>query len=74
VAHAIAGQTVQVKIKGLAGDSLLYAVAEPDQAKAVAIVREGIGAAHDDLVEAIGSIPAENIAALGLSLGEFERL
>ena len=50
MAASIAGQTVQVKIKGLAGDALLYAVAEPDPGKAATIVREGIGAAPDDLV------------------------
>jgi hypothetical protein len=74
MADSIGGQTVRAKIKGLAGGPLLYAVAEPDPTKAVTIVREGIGAAPDDLVETIGPIPAENIATLGLSPGEFERL
>jgi hypothetical protein len=74
MAESIAGQTVRVKIKGAAGDPPLYAVAEPDPVKAVTIVRDGIGAAPDDLVEAIGTIPPKNIAALGLSPGEFERL
>ena len=70
----IAGQTVRVKLKGLAGDPLLYAVAEPDPTKAVAIVRAGIGTNPDDLVEAIGPIPAKNIELLDLSPGEFERI
>ena len=77
MADSIEGQTIRVTSKDPDGGEPVvsfYAVAEPDPIKASAIVRDIIEATADDLIEAIGSIPAEEITALGLSPGEFERL
>ena len=77
MADSIEGQTIRVTSKDPDGGEPIvsyYAVAEPDPIKASAIVKDTMEATADDLIEAIGSIPAEEIAALGLSPGEFERL
>jgi hypothetical protein len=77
VAGSIEGQTVRVTSKGShAGQPTLsfYAVAEPDPTKAEAIVRDEIGAAPDDLIEAIKPLSDAEVAALGLNPGQFERL
>jgi len=77
MADTIEGQTVRVTSKGSDGGEpavSFYAVAEPDPGEAVALVRDEIGATPDDLVEVVGPLTAEKIAALRLSPGRFERL
>jgi hypothetical protein len=77
MADAIEGQTVRVTTKGSEGGEpavSYYAVAEPDPGEAVALVRDEIGAAPDDLVEVVAPLTAEKIAALRLGPGQFERL
>jgi hypothetical protein len=48
----------------------LYSVAEPDPRKA-AIIGRAIGMTPDVLVEAVGSLSAAEIKALGLKRGQF---
>jgi len=77
MAETIEGQTVRVTTRG-SDDSEptvgYYAVAESDPAEAIALVRDSIGVGPNDLVEAIGPLSAEKIAALRLAPGQFERL
>ena len=48
-----------------------YSVAEPDPRKAETIIRGAIGTTPDVLVEAVGSLSAAEIMALGLKPGQF---
>ena len=77
MANSIEGQTIRITTKRSdGGEPILsfYAVAEPDPLKAEAIVRDTIGAAPDDLIEAVGSLSGEEVGALGLNPGQFQRL
>ncbi len=48
-----------------------YSVAEPDPRKAETIIGRAIGMTPDVLVEAVGSLSAAEIRALGLKPGQF---
>jgi hypothetical protein len=48
-----------------------YSVAEPDPRKAETIIGRAIGMTPDVLVEAVGSLSAAEIKALGLKPGQF---
>jgi hypothetical protein len=69
----IEGQTVRVTTKRFGGSPLreFYSVAEPDPRKAEAIIGRAIGMTPDVLVEAVGSLSAAEIKALGLKPGQF---
>jgi hypothetical protein len=77
---SIEGQTIRVTTKTLSDGELaqpmavFYAIAEPDLIKAEAIIREAVGAASNELVEAVGTLTAAQIIALGLKPGGFGRL
>ena len=49
----------------------LYSVAEPDPRKAETIIGRAIGMTPDVSVEAVGSLSAAEIKALGLKPGQF---
>jgi hypothetical protein len=71
------GHTVLVTTKALdCGEPLkvYYAVAEPDQQKAIAIVRDSLGITSDEVIEAVGPLSAEQLIALSLAPGHFEQL
>jgi hypothetical protein len=77
VEDQVSGRTILVTTKALDGGEPLkvyYAVAEPDPEKAVAIVRDGLGITSDEMVEAVGSLSAEQLIVLALRPGHFERL
>jgi hypothetical protein len=69
----IEGQTVRVTTKRLGGSPLreFYSVAEPDPRKAETIIGRVIGMTPGVLVEAVGSLAAAEIKALGLKPGQF---
>jgi hypothetical protein len=73
----ILGYTILVTTKALDGGDPLkvyYAVAEPDQQKAIAIVRDGLGITSDEVIEAVGPLSAEQLTSLALAPGHFEQL
>ena len=77
VEDQISGHTVLVTTKALDGGEPLkvyYAVAEPDPAKAIAIVRDGLGITSDEVIEAVGPLSAEQLIVLALAPGHFEQL
>jgi hypothetical protein len=73
MATALEGQTIRVTTKRLGGSPMreFYSVAEPDPRKAETIIRGAIGTTPDVLVEAVGSLSAAEIMALGLNPGQF---
>ena len=66
------GRTIKVSLYSRHPNAAFYVVAEPDRAKAMAILKAGIEENYDEL-EDVGHASEALLAALNLKPGEFRK-
>ena len=62
-----------VRIGGRRGDATIYAIAESDPEKALAMIRERVAESHEFL-EDLGRVSDDLIKALNLAPGTFKKI